>query len=334
MKNTVRNDIKNNIKREVKKDVRKAVKKNKLLGPALIIIFLIATVLENKFFEGGKSTDGKQQENNNGNTISSPYEDELEVHFIDIGQGDCTLIKLGDKAMLIDAGNNGYGSQVRRYLEKTGVEKLDYVIGTHPDSDHIGGLDVVIYNFECGKIFMPDCSKDTKTYDDVIQTVKNKNYKITSPKAGEKYRLGEAEFTILAPLHYNYDDNYNDCSIAIMLQYGENKFLFTGDCEEAAELDMIKSNADLDADVFKLAHHGSRTANTTEFLNAVTPEYAVISCGEGNTYGHPHSAALNDLRKMGAKVYRTDEQGTIVAYSDGMDISFNMSPSTSWKAGE
>ena len=253
---------------------------------------------------------------------------------IDINQGDCTLIRVGDNAMIIDAGNNGYGTQVRRYIEKLGIEKLDYVIGTHPDSDHIGGLDVVIYNFECGKIFMPDCSKDTKTYDDVIQIVKNKNYKITSPKVGETYKLGEAKFTIIAPLHYDYDDNYNDCSISIMLEYGNNKFLFTGDCEEAAETDLIESGYDLDADLFKAAHHGSNTANTYEFLEAVTPKYCVISCGEGNTYHHPHAEVLNNLRAMQVKVFRTDEQGTVVAYSDGNNITFNMSPSDTWKAGE
>lgn len=268
------------------------------------------------------------------NNTSTPLDEELEIHFLDVNQGDCTIIKVGEHAMIIDAGNNGYGTVVKAYLQSLEIEKLDYVIGTHPDADHIGGLDVVIYNFDCGMVFMPDCTKDTKTYDDVVQNCENKNYKITSPVAGTEYKLGEATFTIIAPLHYDYDDNYNDCSIAIRMEYGDNSFLFTGDCEEAAEADLLESGCELDADLFKLAHHGSRTANTEEFLKVVTPAYCVVSCGEGNSYGHPHAEVLNNLRSMGIKLYRTDEQGTIVAYSDGVNITFNMSPSETWQVGE
>lgn len=259
--------------------------------------------------------------------------DSLEVHFLDVGQGDATLILSDGHAMLIDAGNNSKGTAVQSYLQNKGVKKLDYVIGTHPDADHIGGLDVVIYKFDCGKVFLPDFSKDTKTYDEVVDTLKEKNYKAIHPKAGERYQLGDASFTITAPNGSKYD-SANDYSIAVRLEHGKNHFLFVGDAEEESEQEMLHSGQKLDADVYKVSHHGSRTGTSEEFLDAVSPKYAVISCGEDNSYGHPHAEVMNLLRREGVKVFRTDEQGTIVAVSDGKKITWNMSPDESWKAGE
>lgn len=261
-------------------------------------------------------------------------ENELEVHFIDVGQGDCTLIKSGDHAMLIDAGDNSKGSAVWMYLQKQGIKKLDYVIGTHPDADHIGGLDVVIYKFDCEIIILSDYKKDTKTYDELIQTIKTKNYKITSPKTGTRYKLGDAEFEIIGPVGSDYGTNANNYSVGIKLVHGNKSFLFAGDGEEEFESDLIEANENLKADVYKVSHHGSKTASTEEFMKKVNPKYAVISCGEDNRYGHPHSEVLNRFRAMGIKLFRTDEQGTIVAKSDGNTITFNCSPSTSWQSGD
>ncbi len=312
------------------------MRRNKLLGIILCMVFIAvtATTAYEEFNDKEARTERTKEIEEVDNTNDDELDGILEVHYIDVNQGDCTFIRCGDATLLIDAGNNGYGSKVRRYLEELGVEELDYVIGTHPDADHIGGLDVVIYNFECGDIFMPDLAKDTKTYEDVLNTVENKNYEIQIPEVGTEYELGEATFTIIAPLHYDYEDNYNNYSIALMVEHGENKFLFTGDCEVEAEADLIESGIDLDADVFKVAHHGSKTANSYEFLQAITPTYCVVSCGEGNPYGHPHAQFMNDARSMGVQLFRTDEQGTVVAYSDGEEITFNMSPSETWKVGE
>lgn len=249
---------------------------------------------------------------------------ELQIHYIDVGQGDATLIQCDGMNMLIDAGENDKGMQVRAYLEKQGLEKLDYVIGTHPDSDHIGGLDVVIYNFDCGTILMPDYKKDTKTYDDVIQTIKNKHYKITEPVVGTTYELGEAEFTIIAP-NRDYDDA-NEASIGLVLTYGEQSFLFTGDAEEAAEADIVKNGINIQAKVYKAGHHGSRTSSSEELLALVKPEIVVISCGEDNSYGHPHAAILNYCLTNKIPIYRTDMQGTIVVKTDGKGLTWNMSP--------
>lgn len=258
---------------------------------------------------------------------------DMEVHFIDVGQGDSTLIKAGDHAMLIDAGDNSEGTAVQSYLNSQNVEKLDYVIGTHPDADHIGGLDVVIYKFDCKKVFMPDIASDTKTYDDVIQALKSKNQKAQVPKLGKTYSLGDATFTVIAPVK-EYGNETNNWSIGIVLQYGENRFLFTGDAEKEAEDDILAKGEDISADVYKASHHGSKTGSSDDFLDKVNPEYAVISCGEGNKYGHPSAQTLNNFRSRGIKTFRTDNQGTIVAYSDGKNITWNASPDTTWTPGE
>lgn len=257
----------------------------------------------------------------------------LEVHFMDVGQGDATFISCDGHYMLIDAGNNDKGTAVWSYLMQQGVEQLDYVIATHPDADHIGGVDVVLYKFDCGTVIMPDVENNTRTYEDVVQVMKEKDYPMTVPIVGETYSLGEASFTIIAP-NKDYGNDLNNSSVGILLEHGDNRFLLTGDAEEEAEADILANGIDISADVYKAGHHGSNTASTEEFLNAVNPDYAVISCGEENSYGHPHAEVLNRFRSMGIDVFRTDEQGTIVAVSDGMEITWNCTPSESWQAGE
>lgn len=282
----------------------------------------------------GEAVQSGQEEKAAKAPDTSKPEGTLEVHYIDVGQGDATLIKCGSHAMLIDGGNNNKGTTVQLYLKKQGVESLDYVIGTHPDADHIGGLDVIVYKYNCEKVIMPDYEKDTKTYQELVDVIHDKNMKITYPVVGEQYALGEAEFTIIAPNSNSYGGNANDYSVAILLEYGKNRFLFTGDAEEASETEMLSNGIELSADVYKVAHHGSRSASTQEFLNAVRPKYAVISCGEGNSYGHPHAEVLNRLRSMGVEVFRTDEQGSIIASSDGENITWNCSATDSWQSGE
>lgn len=258
-------------------------------------------------------------------------EEELQVHFIDVDQGDATLILQGEHAMLIDAGENEYGNQIVDYLNYLGVDHLDYVIGTHPDSDHIGGLDTVLENISWDTVLMPDYEKDTRTYEDVVEVLYSEGKEPVSPKPGDVYSLGTAQFTVLAPIG-TYDSG-NENSIALRLVHGGSSFLFTGDAESGSESDMLLSGRLLASDVYKVAHHGSSGANTELFLLAVNPEYAVISCGKDNEYGHPHSEVLNRLRAMGTKVFRTDEQGTIVATSDGSEVTFQMSPSETWQSG-
>lgn len=263
--------------------------------------------------------------NKESDTKTKKPEGSIEIHFIDVGQGDATLIKCDGQTLLIDAGENDKGSQVWSYLKSQNVNKLDYVIGTHPDSDHIGGMDVIIYKFDCTNVFMSPFKKDTRTYEDVINAAKSKNNKITYPKTGDTYKLGGATFTIVAP-NGEYEDA-NNSSIGIYLKYGERSYLFTGDAEYEAEEDILESGLNIDADVYKAGHHSSRTSSSDEFLEKVTPKYVVVSCGEDNSYGHPHAAILNYCRIEKIPLYRTDKQGTIVLKSDGEKIEWNMAPS-------
>lgn len=256
----------------------------------------------------------------------------MEVHFIDVGQGDCTLVKCGDKAMLIDAGDDSQGTAIQNYLQKQGVKKLDYLILTHPDADHIGGAPVIITKFEISKVFISNFEKDNNTYRKLIQALDEKRLSYSTPKVGDSYTLESAQFTILAP-NGTYQSP-NNASIALLLKNGSNSFLFSGDAEEEAEADILKNGISLSADVYQVGHHGSKTSSSQAFIEAIKPTWAVISCAEGNSYGHPHAQTLNTLRSMGIKVFRTDEQGSIVATSDGKEITWNCAPSESWKAGE
>lgn len=256
----------------------------------------------------------------------------LEVHYIDVGQGSATLLKSGRHAMLIDTGDSDQGTKIQLYLTKQGVENLDYLVLTHPDADHIGGAPVIITKFGIGQLFLSNYEKDNKTTQKVRDAMQYKGLTASDCQVGDTYTLGNASFTILGPAK-EYADS-NNASIALMVQNGNNRFLFTGDCEAEAEADLIASGADLSADVYLAGHHGSDTASSQAFMDAVSPTYAVISCGEGNSYGHPHAEVLNRFRSMGIQVFRTDEQGSVVAESDGTGITWNCAPSETWQAGE
>lgn len=256
----------------------------------------------------------------------------MEVHFIDVGQGDATLIKADNHYMLIDAGDNTKGSAIWSYLYKQGVSKLDYLILTHTDADHIGGADVIISKLDIETVFLGDFKKNNNTYQDLMAALEYKRLTYSTPDVGSEYRLGNAIFTIIAP-NTSYDDP-NNSSIALILKNGNNTFFFSGDCEEEAEKDILTNGIDIDCDVYKVGHHGSKTASSMELLEDMTPTYAVVSCAEDNAYGHPHAEVLNKLRSINVKLFRTDEQGSIIAYSDGKNITWNCAPTDSWKAGE
>lgn len=251
---------------------------------------------------------------------------DLEVHYIDVDQGDAILIKQNDKNMLIDAGDNAYGDRVVNYLKSNNVTRLDYVIGTHPHADHIGGMDDVINKFDIGKVIMPQVNHTTKTFEDVITAIQNKGLRIITPKVGDTYELGDASFTILAPNSNSYS-NLNDYSVITKLVYGTNSFMFTGDAEVEAERETVNNGQSLKSDVLKVGHHGSDTSTTPEFLNAVDPKYAVIQSGKSNKYGHPVESTLTKLQNKNIEVYRNDLSGNVIATSDGNIITFNTNPS-------
>lgn len=251
----------------------------------------------------------------------------FQVHYIDVGQGDCSLVVCDGQTLLIDAGENGHETEVINYLRSLGIEKLDYIIATHPHSDHIGGLPEVIEEFGMDNIIMPRLTKEqtptTKTYTRMLEEIKASGAKVISAKVGSTYALGEASFEILGPVSNSAED-LNSMSVVAKVTHGENSFLFTGDAESDEEREIIGAGVDLDADVLKMGHHGSNTSSCKEFLAEVTPEICVIMCGEDNDYGHPHKEPLERLKKYTNEIYRTDICGSIVISSNGetMDINY------------
>ena len=248
----------------------------------------------------------------------------MAVHFIDVGQGDSILAESGGHFLLIDAGENDQGDTVISYLEEAGVEALDYVIGTHPHSDHIGGLDDVIRAFDVETVILPPVEHTTKTFEDVLDAIEEKDLSITLPVPGDSYELGDAAFTILAP-QKDYGDDLNNWSVGLRLACGDGAFVACGDAEAQAEEDMAASGLALSADVLKIGHHGSSTSTSNAFLKAVSPAFAVISCGEGNSYGHPHKETLEKLEAAGIQVLRTDLLGDITAQwgEDGVTWAYS-----------
>lgn len=264
----------------------------------------------------------------------------LSIHYIDVGQGDSSLIVFGDSAVLVDAGEKEMGSVVAAYLNELGLTKLDYIVATHPHSDHIGGLPEVIKGFEFDKVIAPrvtaELTPTTKSYENFLLALKNKGKKLTAAKAGEKYTLYSnknavndtnektetAEIEIIAPISPQSDsyDDLNDFSVVFKLTYKNTSYLFTGDASKPAEKDILESGADISADVLKVGHHGSSTASTANFINAVSASVGVIQCGQDNSYNHPNEKIVERLENANIILYRNDLDGTVIVYSDGEDI--------------
>jgi competence protein ComEC len=247
----------------------------------------------------------------------------LEVRFLDVGQADSILIRVGETSMLIDAGNNDDGKGLVAYLKDLGITRFEAVVGTHPHEDHIGGLDKVVAAFDVGRIYLPKVSNDTKTFEDLLDAVAAKGLKVNSPAVGTTLSLGEARIVVLSPSASLYDGT-NLHSIVLRLTYGSRSFLFCADAESGNESEMLASGLPLSADVMKIGHHGSTSSSTTAFLAAVAPKIAVIPVGAGNTYDHPAQQTLDRLSAIGATVYRTDQAGTVIVRTDGtwMDVTF------------
>ncbi len=248
----------------------------------------------------------------------------LKVHFLDVGQADSILIQFPNgETALIDGGNREDGRFVVEYIEKMGISRINYIIATHPHEDHIGGLPEVIKSFDIGKVYMPNKTSNTRIFKNLLEEIKNKGLKIIQAKGGLSIiDTEDLKFTIIAPNSEKYDET-NEYSIVNKLIYKNTSFIFTGDAEKDSEEEMIKLGYNLKADVLKVGHHGGRTSTNYEFLKRVNPKFAVISVGKDNDYGHPHKEVLKRLDKMGIKVFRTDELGTIIATSDGYKINFN-----------
>ena len=295
----------------------------------MLVIFVIAVITSIGASRGWWGEFSEDPGNTLGDYTQSNYideENEFSVHFIDVGQGDCTLVMCGKESLLIDAGENGYETEVINYLCSMKIDKLDYIIATHQHSDHIGGIPEVLEEFEADNIIMPRLTKaqtpTNSTYTAFLKALQKTDTKIISAKPGLKYTLGEAEFEILGPVTNDCED-INSMSAVTKITYGENSFLVTGDAERDEELEIIDNGINLDCDVLRVGHHGSSTSSCKDFLDAVSPDFCIISCGEDNDYGHPHDKVINRLAKYTDDIYRTDICGSVVMTSDGENIEIS-----------
>lgn len=245
----------------------------------------------------------------------------LTVTWLDVGQGDAAVIQCGGQSMLIDGGKPEKSSYIYAWLQQHGLSYLDVIVATHVDADHIGGLSGALNYASVGTAYCPETTGTTETFQSFVKYLAQRGKQITVPTAGETFALGGAQIQILGPLHRAEDSNDN--SIVLKVSFGATSFLFTGDAERAEEQDLLNSGVNLQSTVLKVGHHGSDTSTSYPFLRAVAPQYAVISVGAGNSYGHPTEAVLSRLRDAGVTTFRTDMQGEITAVSDGQTINFS-----------
>lgn len=294
------------------KKIKKNIKRNFFEILIILLAFLIINnqdKIKNLF---------NQNNNQNQNDYINTNNNLLKVHYLDVGQGDSIFIELpNNETMLIDAAESYQSENIINYLKNLNYQKIDYVIGTHPHTDHIGGLKDIINTFEIGKIYMPKVVSTTKTYESLLMAIKDKNLKINTAKAGTSIIDTDAlKINILAPNNSTYTE-LNNYSVVTKITYGTTKFLFMGDAEKLSENE-IKEN--VTADVIKIGHHGSNTSSSIDFIKKVNAKYGIISVGLNNKYNLPKEETITNWENSGTKIYLTSTNGTIRASSDGTNI--------------
>ena len=256
------------------------------------------------------------------NNTYLPYDyNNFIVHYINVGQGDSTLVQVNNKNLLIDSGPKDNRPSLLKYLKSLNIKKIDYVIATHPHNDHIGNMATIINKYPITKFYAPKVSDNSKSYEDMIYALKNKGLKINILKKGtESINLGKnVNVTVLSP-NSNYYDNTNNYSAVIKITYKNSSFLFTGDAEKDIEISLLHNKENIKSDIIKIAHHGSNTSSTKEFIKKVNPKLAVISVGTYNSFNHPSKDTLKTLKELNIKTLRTDINDTITLSSDGFKI--------------
>ncbi len=318
---------------------------NKKSKKMLIVVFCILSLLlsgcASLMYEGGgyytydKDTqfehstrediadieDEISEEFTSGDILAESVTGNLEIHYLNVGQADSTLIKCGDEVMLIDGGNAEDSGFLYTYLKEQNVKHIDYIICTHAHEDHVGGLAGALNAATVGIAYCPTEEYDTKVFENFVKYLGKQEVSITVPKVGTEFYLGGAKCTILG-VNTCETDEPNNTSIVMKIVYGDTSFLFSGDAEQCVETAILDAGHDISCDVIKVPHHGSDTSLTYRWLREAAPQYGVISVGNGNSYGHPTEATLSKLRDAEVKTLRTDIQGTIICYSDGKNLSF------------
>ena len=263
--------------------------------------------------------------------VEASGQGDMAVHFIDVGQGLAILVQSGGENLLYDGGNRAHADEVVQYLKNQQIETIDYMISSHYDEDHLGGLVKCLDNFEVEHVLGSDYVHTSELFNTFMNTATAHALIVEYPSVGDTYEFGTGSFTVMAP--DGISQNSNDNSVVIRLVNGNNSFMFMGDAEETSEQDMISTGMNLECDVLSLGHHGSASSTTWDLLEASTPSWAVISCGQDNSYGHPAAETMGKLKDMDIPVFRTDDQGTIIALSDGNVISWNQEPCNDYASG-
>ena len=264
-------------------------------------------------------------------TAKADGQGNMAVHFIDVGQGLAILVQSGGENLLYDGGNRSHADEVVQYLKNQQVETINYMISSHYDEDHLGGLVKCLDNFEVGHVLGSDYVHTSDLFNTFMNTATAHAIIVEYPSVGDTYEFGTGSFTVMAP--DGISQNSNDNSVVIRLVNGNNSFMFMGDAEETSEQDMISTGMNLDCDVLSLGHHGSASSTSWDLLEATSPSWAVISCGLNNSYGHPAEETMGKLSDMDIPVFRTDDQGTVIALSDGNTISWNQEPCNDYTSG-
>ena len=254
----------------------------------------------------------------------------LNLHYLDVGQGNAVLAESQGHYMLIDGGARKASSFVVSYLEKQGVKELDYLLISHFDEDHLAGAIGALHKFPVKQLITPDYETDSSIYQSYAEAVQEKQYQAIHPKVGDEFAFGTATFRVISPVAYGHEDENQD-SVRIILKNGENEFFIGGDIGLESEKEILNVGTDIQADVMLMNHHGSHVSD--EFLHAVNPDYAVISCGAGNSYGHPRQDTAKLLEEEQIPLFRTDKQGTIDISSNGQDITFAQKPCNDYTPG-
>lgn len=261
---------------------------------------------------------------NSSDAATKPKPKPMTVHFINVEQGDATYIKTpnGDD-ILIDAGNKGKGDEVVAFLKKQKVDDIEVMIATHPDADHVGGLDEVLAAYKVEAVYAPKVSHTTQAYKDFLTAVKKEKLTIKTAKSDVEVVLNDKSIKakFIGPVKEYGKSDLNNWSAVLHVNYNKNNFLFTGDAESQSEKDMIAKKYITKVDVLKVGHHGSKDSSTQAFLDLAKPTYSIISVGPKNAYKHPTAETLKRLTKLKSTIYRTDQKGTITAVSDGQKIT-------------
>lgn len=265
-------------------------------------------------------------------TVTAETNGEMAVHFLDVGQGNAILVQSGGQNLLYDGGDQNHADEVVSYLQQQNVQTIDYMISSHYDEDHLGGLIPCLNTFEVSNVLGSDYVHTSNLFNTFMNTATANAIIVQYPSVGDTFDFGTGSFTVLAPS--GISQNSNDNSLVIKLENGSNSFIFTGDAEETSEQDMISTGMNLDCDVLCLGHHGSASSTSWDLLEASTPSWAVVSCGKGNSYGHPTAETMGKLSDMDIPVFRTDDQGTVIAVSDGSTISWNQEPCNDYSSGD